>query len=106
MMGKEAVVEMEDLQLLREYAENRSERAFAELVRRHVDLVYSAALRLMGDAMPAQDVTQMVFIRLARKAGSLREGTILAGWLYRTTRFVAETVRRSEWRRRQRESLA
>ncbi len=97
---------MEDLQLLREYAETRSEAAFAELVQRHVDLVYSTALRLVGEASLAQDVTQLVFIRLARKAGSLRDGTILSGWLYRTTRFVAETVRRSDWRRRQRETLA
>jgi RNA polymerase sigma factor (sigma-70 family) len=97
---------MEDLQLLREYAVNGSERAFAELVKRHVNLVYSTALRLVGEASVAQDVTQMVFIRLARKAGALRDETILAGWLYRTTRFVAATVRRGEWRRRQRESVA
>jgi RNA polymerase sigma factor (sigma-70 family) len=97
---------MEDLQLLRQYAEDGSERAFAELVRRHVDLVYSTALRLVGEASLAEDVTQMVFIRLARKAASLRDGTILTGWLYRTTQFVAETVRRSDWRRRQRESVA
>jgi RNA polymerase sigma factor (sigma-70 family) len=97
---------MEDLQLLREYAEGRSEQAFAELVKRQVDLVYSTALRLVGQASLAEDVTQMVFIRLARKAGSLRDGTILTGWLYRTTRFVAETVRRSDRRRRRRETLA
>jgi RNA polymerase sigma factor (sigma-70 family) len=97
---------MEDLQLLREYAESGSERAFAELVRRHVDLVYSTARRLAREATVAEDVTQMVFIRLARKAGALRDGTVLTGWLYRTTRFVAETVGRSDWRRRQRESVA
>src|SRR6185503_8155565 len=97
---------MEDLQLLREYAETRSEPAFAELVKRHVNLVYSTALRLVGEASLAEDVTQMVFIRLARKAGPLRDGTILTGWLYRTTRFVAATVQRSDWRRRQRETLA
>jgi RNA polymerase sigma factor (sigma-70 family) len=96
----------EDLQLLREYAEHDSEQAFAELVTRHVNLVYSTALRLVGEATLAQDVTQLVFIRLARKARSLRDGTILAGWLYRTTQFVAETARRSDWRRRQRETLA
>jgi RNA polymerase sigma factor (sigma-70 family) len=97
---------MEDVQLLREYAERGSESAFAELVRRRVDLVYSTALRLVGEASLAQDVTQLVFIQLARKGGSLRHGTILAGWLYRTTRFVAQTVRRSDARRRQRESMA
>src|SRR5258705_262085 len=97
---------MEDLQLLREYAEHRSEQAFAEIVKRHVNLVYSAAQRLVGETQMAEDVTQMVFIRLARKAGSLRDGTIITGWLYRTTRFVAETIRRSDWRRRHRETLA
>src|SRR5882672_10547516 len=97
---------MEDLQLLREYAEHRSERAFTELVNRHMDLVYSTALRLVNESQLAEDVSQMVFIRLARKAGSLRRGVVLAGWLYRTTQFVAQTVRRSDWRRRKRESLA
>jgi RNA polymerase sigma factor (sigma-70 family) len=97
---------MEDLQLLREYAEQRSERAFTELVNRHIDFVYSTALRLVGESQLAEDVTQLVFIKLARKAGSLREGTVLTGWLYRTTQFVAQTAQRSDWRRRKRESLA
>ena len=97
---------MEDLQLLREYAGRRSEQAFSELVQRHVDFVYSTALRLVHESQLAEDVTQMVFIRLARKAGSLGEGTILTGWLYRTTQFIAQTAQRSDWRRRKRESLA
>src|SRR5262245_33615890 len=97
---------MEDLQLLREYAGDRSEKAFSELVHRHVDFVYSTALRLVNETQLAEDVTQMVFIRLARKAGSLRDGTILTGWLYRTTQFIAQTMLRSDWRRRKRETLA
>src|SRR2546422_765938 len=97
---------MEDLQLLRQYAEHRSERAFTELVNRHLDFVYSTALRLLKESQLAEDVTQLVFIKLARKAGALREGTVLTGWLYRTTQFVAQTARRSDWRRRKRESLA
>ncbi len=103
MMGKEL---MEDLQLLREYAERRSEQAFTELVQRHIDFVYSTALRLVGENQLAEDVTQMVFTQLARKAGSWREGTVLTGWLYRTTQFIAQTARRSDWRRRKREDLA
>ncbi|MDB6030965.1 MAG: hypothetical protein JWM16_1303 [Verrucomicrobiales bacterium] len=97
---------MEDFQLLRDYAENRSEQAFAELVKRHVNFVYSTALRVVGERSLAEDVTQMVFIRLARKARSLREGVVLTGWLYRTTQFVGRTVRRSDERRRKREALA
>src|SRR6185436_12068474 len=58
------------------------------------------------DRVLAEDVTQLVFIRLARQAGSLRAGTILTGWLYRTSQHVAKTVQRSDWRRRQREALA
>jgi len=97
---------MEDLQLLREYAEQRSENAFGDLVRRHVILVFSTALRVVGEMSLAEDVTQLVFIRLAQKAGSIRSGTILSGWLYRTTRNVAQTVLRGELRRRKREELA
>src|SRR5213594_3416368 len=97
---------MEDLQLLREYAEQRSEPAFTELVNRHIDFVYSTALRLVSESQLAEDVTQLVFIRLARKAGSFRDGTILSGWLYRSTQFVAQTALRSDWRRRKRENLA
>ena len=97
---------MDDLQLLREYAEHRTEQAFTDLVDRHIDFVYSTALRLVRESELAEDVTQMVFIRLARKAGSLRDGTILTGWLYRTTLFIAQTALRKDWRRRKRESLA
>jgi DNA-directed RNA polymerase specialized sigma24 family protein len=74
---------MEDLDLLREYAERRSERAFRELVNRHVNLVFSAALPVVGQNQLAEDVAQLVFAQLARKAGSLRHGTVLTGWLYR-----------------------
>ena len=62
-----------DQQLLRDYAENRSEPAFAELVRRHVDLVYSAGLRMVRDAHLAEDVTQGVFVALAKSAPQLVE---------------------------------
>jgi RNA polymerase sigma factor (sigma-70 family) len=97
---------MEDLQLLREYVEQRSEPAFTQLVNRHIDFVYSTALRIVSDSQLAQDITQLVFIKLARKAAAFRGGTILAGWLYRTTQFTAETVLRGEWRRRKREKIA
>src|SRR2546428_832835 len=97
---------MEDFQLLREYAEQRSERAFTELVNRHIHFVYSTALRVVNESQLAEDVTQLVFIKLARKAALIGGSTILTGWLYRTTNFVAQTALRSEWRRRKREQLA
>ncbi|MCU0771134.1 MAG: sigma-70 family RNA polymerase sigma factor [Verrucomicrobia bacterium] len=98
--------DMEDMVLARTYATQQSEAAFATLVARHAGLVYSAALRQLGDAHLAQDVTQAVFILLARKAGVLSPRTILSGWLYRTTRFVCADVRKRERRRQRREQEA
>src|SRR5881392_2334840 len=83
---------MDDRELLREYVEKQSEGAFAELVQRHLNLVYATALRLVGDAHTAQDVAQSVFIRLARTAHSIREGNALAGWLYRAACGLAKEV--------------
>jgi RNA polymerase sigma factor (sigma-70 family) len=97
---------MDDRELLREFVERRSDAAFAELVRRHVDLVYSTALRLVGGTETAKDVSQSVFIRLASKAGSVREGNALPGWLYRATRFEAADAIRREQRRHQQENEA
>jgi RNA polymerase sigma factor (sigma-70 family) len=96
-----------DEQLLQQYAQERSESAFAELVTRHIDYVYSAALRVVnGDTHLAQDVTQTVFIDLARKAGNLPRGVVLAGWLHRHTWYTAATAVRTERRRQTREQTA
>jgi RNA polymerase sigma factor (sigma-70 family) len=96
-----------DCDLLRRYAETNSEEAFAELVRRHLDLVYSAALRQVnGDAHLAQDVTQTVFTDLARKAESLSRRLVLTGWLYTSAHFAAAKAVRAERRRRTREQEA
>src|SRR5580704_2989440 len=104
---KEKMMMSEDAQLLRRYSAERSEAAFAELVRRHVDLVYSAALRLVnGDAHSAQDVTQQVFTELARRAKPLARHPALIGWLYTTTRRMASRVIRSDQRRAARERTA
>lgn len=93
-----------DIELLRAYAERGSEAAFAELVRRHVDLVYSAALRRVGgDTHLAEDVSQKVFAALARQATALTDRTVLTGWLYTTARFAAVDIVRAERRRRARE---
>lgn len=94
----------DDAQLLHRYAEEGSECAFGELVTRHVDLVYSAALRqVAGDAHLAQDVTQTVFADLARKAAALSGRAVLTGWLYQATRYAAARAVRAERRRLNRE---
>jgi RNA polymerase sigma factor (sigma-70 family) len=95
-----------DLTLLRDYSRNHSESAFASLVERHINLVHSVALRQVRDPHLAEDVTQAVFIILARKAGTLGDNTILSGWLCRVTRYVSSRALRGEWRRQQREQEA
>lgn len=93
-----------DNELLAHYAKTGSEDAFAELVRRYVNLIYSAALRQVGgDAHLAQDVAQTVFADLARKAGSLSRRQTLSGWLYTSAYFAAAKIARTEHRRRDRE---
>ncbi|MGA2244776.1 MAG: sigma-70 family RNA polymerase sigma factor [Verrucomicrobiota bacterium] len=93
-----------DSELLSEFARTRSEAEFAELVRRHVNLVYSAALRQVnGDTHLAQDVAQTVFADLARKAKTLAGGEHLTGWLYTSAHFAAAKIARTESRRRDRE---
>jgi RNA polymerase sigma factor (sigma-70 family) len=98
--------EVSDLQLLNEYAETNSEAAFAALVSRYVNLVYSVALRKTGNAHAAQEVTQAVFIILARKARRLGASTVLSGWLYQTARLTAANYVRAENRRVRREQEA
>lgn len=95
-----------DAQLLRAYAEHRSEPAFAELVRRHLDIVHSAALRMVCDSHLAQDVTQSVFLALASNAAQLTDRPVLSGWLHRTAQNIAAQTVRTDVRRRVREQEA
>jgi RNA polymerase sigma factor (sigma-70 family) len=98
--------EMDDIELLRQFARENSEAAFAALVERHVNLVYSTALRSTGNSHSAEEITQAVFIILARKAKSFSRKTILTGWLHQTTRLTAANFLRTEIRRQNREQEA
>src|SRR5664279_2711808 len=98
--------EPDDIALLKQYADENSESAFAELVTRYVNLVYSAALRSVGNAHAAQEITQAVFIILARKANKLARNAVLSGWLYQTARLTAANYLRTEIRRQNREQEA
>jgi RNA polymerase sigma factor (sigma-70 family) len=97
---------MDDSALLRQYAENHSDEAFAALVTRHVNLVYSVARRHVGDPHQAEEVTQAVFILLAQKAVKLRHDKALSSWLFQATRLTASNFVRSETRRHHREQEA
>src|SRR5688572_12949528 len=94
------LLRMEDLSLVRKYVEDGDHQAFAQVVRRHVDLVYSAARRQVPDPPAADDVTQLVFMTLARKARALRPGCVLAAWLLSVTRNVALNANTASARRR------
>ena len=100
------MTEVDDHELLGQYARTESEAAFATLVARYVNLVYSAALRFTGNPHHAQEIAQAVFVILARKAGSLRRGTVLPGWLYQTARLTAANFVKGEIRRQRREQEA
>jgi uncharacterized protein (TIGR03435 family) len=100
------MTDVSDMELLRDYDRHGSEAAFAELVRRHVGLVYSTALRRVEIAAHAEEITQAVFVILARKAAGLRPGTVLEGWLHEATRLAALSFLRTERRRQWREQEA
>lgn len=95
---------LDDSELLRRFARDQAQEAFAELVRRHLDLAYAAALRrLDGRSDLAADVAQQTFIALARHARELRDHPALAGWLYTTARNLAADALRSDRARHRRE---
>jgi RNA polymerase sigma factor (sigma-70 family) len=95
-----------DNELLAEYVKNNSEAAFATLVSRHINKVYSVAMRYVGNRHQAEEITQAFFVILLKKARTLQSGTIITGWLYHTARLTAVTFLRSEIRRARREQEA
>src|SRR5688500_7716897 len=100
---------MTDFELLQQYVRTRAHDAFAELVRRHVDHVYAAALRLTArDNDAAEEVTQRVFILLAEKAPALAGDphVLLGGWLFNAVRYISRDVLRKEERRARHEKKA
>src|SRR5580704_16243394 len=98
--------ELDDITLLRQYTEHNSVEAFATLVTRHVNKVYSVALRHTRNPHQAEEITQAVFVIFARKAKQMRQHAVLSGWLYQTARLTAVTFIRSEIRRTRREQEA
>ena len=95
-----------DLELLARYARHHAEDSFAEIVRRHLGLVYSAALRQVHSPQLAEEVAQSTFLKLAQHARQLAPDTILSAWLYQVTRREAIDVVRREARRQLREQIA
>ena len=98
--------ELDDIELLCQYVKSDSEEAFASLVERHVNNVYSVALRHTGNPSQAEEITQAVFVILARKSRQLGRGVILYSWLYKTTRLTSLALIRGEVRRARREQEA
>src|SRR5215213_7302147 len=99
--------DLDDILLLRQFAQTRDQSAFATIVSRHINLVYSAALRQLRDTHLAEDVTQTVFIILAQKAASLaKTHTILSAWLLVVTRFAAMDALKLAARRKTHEQQA
>jgi RNA polymerase sigma factor (sigma-70 family) len=97
---------MDDSELIAQYVTTGSEAAFAQLVNRHIDLVYAAARRQSRDVHDTEDITQSAFIVLARKACKLPRKTNLSAWLLTTTRYIAWNVRSAAARRQHHEQRA
>src|ERR1700689_3781628 len=91
---------------LEEYVRTGSPEAFRRIVRAHTDAVYSQSLRQWRDPSLAEEVTQQVFVTLASKAKRISRNSVLAGWLFNTTRHRCSDVRRAEFRRRKHEQRA
>jgi len=97
---------VDDFWYLQHYASTGSQQSFAQIVAQYADMVYSTCLRRLRDPEAAQDAAQAVFVTLARKARTLKPGTIIGGWLYRTARYEAAQASRAISTRRRHEMAA
>jgi RNA polymerase sigma factor (sigma-70 family) len=95
---------MDDAVLLSRFVETGCQESFQQIVTRHSGWVFSLALRAVRDRHLAEDVTQAVFIILARKAGSIRQGTPLSGWLFKAARFAVSDALKRRTRMKNREN--
>src|SRR5689334_12302447 len=95
---------MDDAVLLGRYVETGCQASFQEIVTRHSGWVFSLSLRAVRDRHLAEDVTQAVFIILAKKASAIREGTPLSGWLFKASRFAVSDALKRRTRMRNREN--
>ena len=100
------MIETDKHALLAEFARSGSETAFARLVAGHVNLVHSTARRFTDNAHDAEEITQAVFLLLARKAANFPSAAVLSGWLYQTTRLTAANFQKREFRRQRWEQEA
>src|SRR5688572_28017768 len=100
------MTELDNHKLLAEFSVAESQDAFSELVKRHVNLVYSVALRHTSNTHSAEEITQAVFVLLAEKAPKISPRIVLSGWLYQTARLTALNYVRAEQRRAHREQQA
>jgi RNA polymerase sigma factor (sigma-70 family) len=95
-----------DFEWLQQFARAGNQTAFRDIVRRHIDLVFATALRKVGDAGGAQEISQNVFTALARKAWRFAPDDSLPAWLHKTTLLESKSWLRGELRRRRREQTA
>jgi len=91
--------EESDRELLRRYVESGSAEAYRQLVDRHAGMVYATARRILGNHHETEDATQTVFLLLVKKARSLSDGVVVAGWLHRAAWFIAKAVQAERTRR-------
>ncbi|HJZ93529.1 MAG TPA: sigma-70 family RNA polymerase sigma factor, partial [Gemmataceae bacterium] len=106
LAGRNGVGTLADPDLLRQFAADRDEAAFAVLVRRHGPLVWGVCRNLLPTDADAEDAFQATFVALVRSAGTIRRTEALGAWLHGVAYRVAMKARRGAARRKRREAAA